>query len=94
VLFRRSAEKNLRSLVEPETDAGAAHVLDVERGGDRQTGRGHGASAMIDRHAASQWSGVLGSLNMIADAFKLLPKESETKRRKWIPFLAGLVLVG
>jgi type IV secretory pathway TraG/TraD family ATPase VirD4 len=36
---------------------------------------------MIDRHAANQRSGVLGSLNMVADAFKLLPKESETTRR-------------
>ena len=31
--------------------------------------------AMIDRSAAAQRSGVLGSLNMVADAFKLLPKE-------------------
>jgi Type IV secretion-system coupling protein DNA-binding domain len=38
-------------------------------------------AAMIDRGAANQRSGVLGSLNMIADAFKLLPKESETTRR-------------
>ena len=38
-------------------------------------------AAMIDRHAAAQRSGVLGSLNMVADAFKLLPKESETERR-------------
>lgn len=38
-------------------------------------------AAMIDRHAANQRSGVLGSLNMVADAFKLLPKASETKRR-------------
>ena len=38
-------------------------------------------AAMIDRHAAAQRSGVLGSLNMVADAFKLLPKERETKRR-------------
>jgi hypothetical protein len=37
--------------------------------------------AMIDRQAAAQRSGVLGSLNMVADAFKLLPKESETERR-------------
>ena len=29
---------------------------------------------MIDRGAANQRSGVLGSLNMVADAFKLLPK--------------------
>ena len=36
---------------------------------------------MIDRHAANQRSGVLGSLNMVADAFKLLPSERETKRR-------------
>ena len=35
-------------------------------------------AAMIDRGAANQRSGVLGSLNMVADAFKLLPKESET----------------
>jgi type IV secretory pathway TraG/TraD family ATPase VirD4 len=38
-------------------------------------------AAMIDRGAANQRSGVLGSLNMVADAFKLLPKESETKLR-------------
>ena len=38
-------------------------------------------AAMIDRHAAAQRSGVLGSLNMVADAFKLLPKESQTERR-------------
>jgi type IV secretory pathway TraG/TraD family ATPase VirD4 len=38
-------------------------------------------AAMIDKGAAAQRSGVLGSLNMVADAFKLLPKESETTRR-------------
>lgn len=38
-------------------------------------------AAMIDKGAANQRSGVLGSLNMVADAFKLLPKESETERR-------------
>ena len=32
---------------------------------------------MIDRGAANQRSGVLGSLNMVADAFKLLPKRVE-----------------
>ncbi len=37
-------------------------------------------AAMIDRGAAAQRSGVLGSLNMVADAFKLLPKEGETQR--------------
>lgn len=38
-------------------------------------------AAMIDRGAANQRSGVLGSLNMVADAFKLLPMERETERR-------------
>jgi hypothetical protein len=38
-------------------------------------------AAMIDKGAANQRSGVLGSLNMVADAFKLLPKESETTQR-------------
>jgi hypothetical protein len=37
--------------------------------------------AMIEPHAAAQRSGVLGSLNMVADAFKLLPAEREAKRR-------------
>jgi hypothetical protein len=32
-------------------------------------------AAMIDKGAANQRSGVLGSLNMVADAFKLLPSE-------------------
>ena len=38
-------------------------------------------AAMIDKGAANQRSGVLGSLNMVADAFKLLPKQSETTQR-------------
>ncbi|WP_433971898.1 type IV secretion system DNA-binding domain-containing protein [Tunturiibacter lichenicola] len=38
-------------------------------------------AAMIEKGAANQRSGVLGSLNMVADAFKLLPRESETKQR-------------
>lgn len=37
--------------------------------------------AMIDPRAAAQRSGVLGSLNMVADAFRLLPSERETKQR-------------
>src|SRR5258708_26672302 len=36
---------------------------------------------MIGRPAAALRSGVLGSLNMVADAFKRLPKESETNGR-------------
>lgn len=38
-------------------------------------------AAMIDKGGANQRSGVLGSLNMVADAFKLLPRESETTQR-------------
>ncbi len=37
--------------------------------------------AMIHSTAPNQRSGVMGSLNMVADAFKLLPTERETKRR-------------
>ncbi|MFP5276597.1 MAG: type IV secretion system DNA-binding domain-containing protein, partial [Acidobacteriota bacterium] len=37
--------------------------------------------AMIHSTAPNQRSGVLGSLNMVADAFSLLPSERETKRR-------------
>jgi type IV secretory pathway TraG/TraD family ATPase VirD4 len=54
-------------------------------------------AAMIDRHAAAQRSGVLGSLNMVADAFKLLPKESETERRwstvEWAQQRKGWVFI-
>ena len=35
---------------------------------------------MIGKGAANQRSGVLGSLNMVADAFKLLPKEAANDR--------------
>jgi type IV secretory pathway TraG/TraD family ATPase VirD4 len=38
-------------------------------------------AAMIDSRAAAQRNGVLGSLNMVADAFKLLPAEADTERR-------------
>lgn len=54
-------------------------------------------AAMIDRGAANQRSGVLGSLNMVADAFKLLPKESETDRRwstvEWAQKRQGWVFI-
>jgi hypothetical protein len=48
---------------------------------DRKRVRGTEMAAMIDATAPQQRSGVLGSLNMVADAFKLLPSERETKRR-------------
>ena len=38
-------------------------------------------AAMIDRQAPAQRSGVLASLNMIADTLKLLPSEKETMAR-------------
>jgi hypothetical protein len=41
--------------------------------------RGTEMEAMINPHAAAQRSGVLGSLNMVADAFKLLPSKRESQ---------------
>ncbi len=38
-------------------------------------------AAMIDRESPPQRNGVLGSLNMVADAMKMLPREAETKCR-------------
>jgi Type IV secretion-system coupling protein DNA-binding domain len=38
-------------------------------------------AAMIDRQAPAQRSGVLASLNMVADTLKLLPAEPDTSRR-------------
>jgi hypothetical protein len=38
-------------------------------------------AAMIDRQAPAQRSGVLASLNMVADALKLLPSQKEVSRR-------------
>ena len=45
--------------------------------------RVHGTpyASMIDRQAPAQRSGVLASLNMVADTLKLLPRESETTQR-------------
>lgn len=38
-------------------------------------------AAMIDRRAPAQRSGVLASLNMVADSLKLLPREADTTKR-------------
>ncbi|MGH9410053.1 MAG: type IV secretion system DNA-binding domain-containing protein [Vicinamibacterales bacterium] len=43
--------------------------------------RGTSYAAMIDRQAPAQRSGVLASLNMVADTLKLLPLESDTTAR-------------
>jgi type IV secretory pathway TraG/TraD family ATPase VirD4 len=43
--------------------------------------RGTSYAAIIDRQAPAQRSGVLASLNMVADTLKLLPAESETRGR-------------
>jgi len=54
-------------------------------------------AAMIDPTGGPQRSGVLGSLNMVADALKLLPLESETKQRwstaKWAKDRKGWVFL-
>lgn len=55
--------------------------------------RGTSYAAMIDRQAPAQRTGVLASLNMVADALKLLPLASETARRwsaaGWAPERKG-----
>jgi type IV secretory pathway TraG/TraD family ATPase VirD4 len=43
--------------------------------------KGTELAALIDPRAPQQRSGVLGSLGLVADSFRLLPKESETKTR-------------
>jgi type IV secretory pathway TraG/TraD family ATPase VirD4 len=43
--------------------------------------RGTEYAAMIDKQAPQQRSGVLASLNMVADSMKLLPREKETSAR-------------
>jgi type IV secretory pathway TraG/TraD family ATPase VirD4 len=43
--------------------------------------RGTAYAAMIDRQAPAQRSGVLASLNMVADTLQLLPSERDTTRR-------------
>lgn len=43
--------------------------------------RGTEYAAMIDRRASAQRSGVLASLNMVADSLKLLPREADTTKR-------------
>ena len=52
------------------------HVEEIDR-----RVRGTEMEAMIDPRAAAQRNGVLGSLNMVADAFQLLPSERETTQR-------------
>jgi hypothetical protein len=39
--------------------------------------------AMIDPHAAAQRNGMPGSLNMVADAFKLLPSKRGEPQESW-----------
>jgi hypothetical protein len=59
--------------------------------------KGTELAAMIDPSGGPQRSGVLGSLNMVADALKLLPRESETKQRwsaaKWAEDRKGWVFL-
>jgi hypothetical protein len=59
--------------------------------------KGTELAAMIDPSGGPQRSGVLGSLNMVADALKLLPRENETRRRwsaaKWAEDRKGWVFL-
>jgi hypothetical protein len=59
--------------------------------------RGTELAAMIDPHAPAQRSGVLASLNMVADALKLLPREADTKARwsvsEWAAQRKGWVFI-
>ncbi|MHB8413676.1 MAG: type IV secretion system DNA-binding domain-containing protein, partial [Candidatus Acidiferrales bacterium] len=57
-----------------------AHWMCHEEEIDRRV-KGTEYAAMIDRQAPAQRSGVLASLNMIADTLKLLPSEKETATR-------------
>jgi hypothetical protein len=86
-----------------------AHLLNLKPTPEQLTGwlcnqeeidrrvEGTEMAAMIDRHAGPQRSGVLGSLNMVADALKLLPRESETERRwsaaEWAKERKGWVFI-
>jgi len=57
-----------------------AHWLCQEGEIDRRV-KGTAYAAMIDRQAPAQRSGVLASLNMVADTLKLLPAERDTSQR-------------
>lgn len=59
--------------------------------------KGTELSAIIDPRAPNQRTGVLGSLNMIADSFRLLPKKEETKSTwtatKWAEDRRGWIFI-
>jgi len=52
--------------------------VDVTPGEIDKRVRGTELAALIDPRAPNQRTGVLGSLNMVADSFRLLPKREET----------------
>ena len=43
--------------------------------------KGTEMEAMVDPHGGPQRAGVLGSLNMVGNALRLLPKEADTTER-------------
>jgi hypothetical protein len=59
--------------------------------------KGTELASIVGAHGSQQRSGVLGSLNMVADAFKMLPCESETKRRwsaaEWAKARQGWIFI-
>jgi len=63
----------------PNAEALAAWLCDGEELDRRVVGTPY--AAMVDRQAPAQRSGVLASLNMVADTLKLLPAERDTSAR-------------
>ena len=77
--FVEAPQKIFAHLLSYLPDAGRPHQVDVRPSGDRPAAsRDTEYWMLIDPKAPQQRTGVLGSLNMSADSFRLLPKESET----------------
>ena len=74
--FVEAPRKIFAHLLNLKPTPAGAYLLDGNAEEIDKRVEGTEMAAMIDKGAANQRSGVLGSLNMVADAFKLLPKES------------------
>jgi hypothetical protein len=71
----RQAHALLESFRRTDSHYGVFHA------GRFQRVKGTEYAAMIDRRAPAQRSGVLASLNMVADSLKLLPRAADTTKR-------------
>jgi hypothetical protein len=71
--------------------------LDVAPGGDRPRVKNTELASLIDPSAPQQRSGVLGSLSLIADSFRLLPTKEEAKSewtaREWSKERKGWIFI-